>query len=167
MNITINALFFNDDTIHEIYIDEGSFNFIYQIPQIIYSSLISGVINSIIKFTALSEENILKFKRKKNILFLDSHKKKLMKTLKIKFVLFFIFSFFFLTLFFYYIVCFCGIYTNTQLHLIKDTIISFSLSFISPIGISLIPGIFRLSALKAKKKDKKCMYKFSTFLQMI
>jgi len=87
MNITINALFFNDDTIHEIYIDEGSFNFIYQIPQIIYSSLISGVINSIIKFTALSEENILKFKRKKNILFLDSHKKKLFLTF---------FSFFFL-----------------------------------------------------------------------
>ena len=34
LHITINALFFNDNTIHKIYIDEGEFNFIYQIPQI-------------------------------------------------------------------------------------------------------------------------------------
>ena len=31
---TINALFFSDSTMHKIYIDKGSFNFIYQIPQI-------------------------------------------------------------------------------------------------------------------------------------
>ena len=30
--ITINALFFNDSTMHKIYEDEGSFNFLYQIP---------------------------------------------------------------------------------------------------------------------------------------
>jgi len=35
---TINSLFFNDSTMHKIFIDKGSFNFIYQIPQIIYSS---------------------------------------------------------------------------------------------------------------------------------
>ena len=36
---TVNALFFNDNTMHKIYEDQGSFNFIYQLPQIIYSSL--------------------------------------------------------------------------------------------------------------------------------
>ena len=30
--ITINALFFNDKTIHKIYLDEGNYNFVYQIP---------------------------------------------------------------------------------------------------------------------------------------
>ena len=30
VHFTINALFFNDDTMHKIYIDEGSFNFVYQ-----------------------------------------------------------------------------------------------------------------------------------------
>ena len=29
---TINALFFNDNTMHKIYEDKGEFNFIYQIP---------------------------------------------------------------------------------------------------------------------------------------
>ena len=60
---TINALFFNDNTMHKIYVDEGSYNFIYQLPQIIYSSLISTVINIILKFLALAEGNILDHKK--------------------------------------------------------------------------------------------------------
>ena len=31
INFIINALFFNDDTMHKIYTDRGSFNFIYNI----------------------------------------------------------------------------------------------------------------------------------------
>ena len=51
---TVNALFFNDNTMHKIYEDQGSFNIIYQLPQIIYSSLISGVLNILLNFLALS-----------------------------------------------------------------------------------------------------------------
>ena len=47
---TVNTLFFRDSTMHKIYIDKGSFNFIYQIPQIIYSSIISGIINTIVTY---------------------------------------------------------------------------------------------------------------------
>ena len=36
-DITVNALFFTDDIMHEIYIYSGSFNLSYQLPQIIYS----------------------------------------------------------------------------------------------------------------------------------
>jgi hypothetical protein len=32
----INTLFFNDTTMHKIYLDEGKYDFIYQIPFIIY-----------------------------------------------------------------------------------------------------------------------------------
>ena len=56
---------------------------------------------------------------------------------------------------------FCSIYVNTQIHLIKDTIISFAISLIYPFGIYLIPGIFRLSSLRAKDKNQECLYKFS------
>ena len=38
-DLTINALFFNDDIMHKIYQDKGKYNFFYQIPQILYSSL--------------------------------------------------------------------------------------------------------------------------------
>ena len=167
VHLTINALFFNDSTMNKIYEDGGSFNFIYQIPQIIYSSIISGFLNSIVKYLALSEKNINKFKQEKDIKNLDKIRKKLADTLKIKFILYFVLTLFLLLVFWYYITCFCAIYVNTQIHLIKDSLISFGLSFIYPLGIYIIPGIFRIIALKGKKKNMKFIYGFSKLLAYI
>ena len=66
MNYTINALFFNDETMHKIYIDQGSFNFIYQLPQIIYSSLISSKLSIPLELSALSEISIIELKKIKS-----------------------------------------------------------------------------------------------------
>ena len=163
--LTINVLFFNQNKLHQIYEDKGEFNLIYQIPQILCSTIISSVINSLIKFLALENNNIVVLKNAKTKDDLITKEKNIYKKIKLKFCLFFIIVFILLFLFMLYVSCFCGIYVNTQIHLIKDTIISFSLSLIYPFGILLIPGIFRISALKAKKKDKKYLYKFSQFLQ--
>ena len=46
--IAVNALFFSDSTMHKIYRDNGSFNFVNQLPQTIYSAIISGILNSLI-----------------------------------------------------------------------------------------------------------------------
>ena len=151
---------------HEIYIEQGEFNFIYQISQIIYSSLISAVISIIIKFLSLSEQSIIEMKNEK-IKENNSIEKNLIKSLKIKFAIFFVITFCLLFIFAFYISCFCGIYINTQIHLIKDSITSFSLSLIYPFGIYLIPGLLRKLALNAENKDKECLYKLSMFIQDI
>ena len=84
---------------HQIYEDEGDFNFIYQIPQIILSFIISTVIDTIIKYLSLSEDTILEFKREKEIINLENEAKKILRTLKINslyslyLVLFFFFYF--------------------------------------------------------------------------
>ena len=63
---------------------------------------------------------------------------------------------------------FCAIYLNTQIHLIKDTLLSYASSFIEPFGIYLIPGLFRIPALSnRKKKNRYILYKISKILQMI
>ena len=162
--LTINALFFTDSTIHKIYQEEGEYNFIYQLPQILYSTIISSVINIIIKFLSLSEKNILKLKNEKNIDDIVSQKQKLLKILRIKFIWFFNISLIFLLFFWYYLGCFCAIYKNTQIHLLKDFLVSFSLSLFYPFGINLIPGIFRISSLK---NNKKCNYQISKIIQLI
>jgi hypothetical protein len=59
------------------------------------------------------------------------------------------------------------IYKNTQLHLIKDTLISFGLSLIYPFGINLLPGLFRIPSLSDKKGKRKYIYSISKILQMI
>ena len=164
---TVNALFFNDDTIHKIYEDEGKFNFIYQLPQIVYSTLISTFLNLLFKLLALSEGQIISFKENKKTNGLKKREDELRKLLKIKFLLFFIFGTIFLISFWYYISMFGAIYTNTQIHLIKDTLISFGLSLCYPIGIYLLPGIFRIPSLSNIKNKRNCLYTFSKILQVI
>ena len=164
INFAVNALFFSDNTINKIYEDKGKFSFIYQLPKIIYSSIISVVLNILLKSLALSEGDILKLKAKKSKKNLDKREKDLKSKLIIKFLLFFILSTIFLLFFWYYLAMFCAVYTNTQAHLINDTLISFGLSFVYPLGIYLIPGLFRINALSNKKE---CLYKLSQFIQMI
>ena len=164
---TVNTLFFNDNTMHKIYEDKGKYHFIYQLPQIIYSSIISSVLNSLLKFLSLSENDILELKqirKKDNII---KRNKSLYNKLNIKFLLFFIISTIFLLFFWYYISMFCAIYKNTQVYLIKDTSISFGLSLLYPFGIYLLPGIFRIPALSNKKNNRKYLYNFSKILQII
>ena len=38
LHYTINALFFTESNLHQIYEDKGKFNFSYYLPQIIYSA---------------------------------------------------------------------------------------------------------------------------------
>ena len=167
VHFTVNALFFNDDTMHKILVDEGKFNFIYQLPQIIYSTIISAVINVLIKFLALSEKTILAIKNLKKLEDLDLKVKKTIKILKIKFISFFVTTFILLLFFMYYIICFCGIYENTQIHLIKDSILSFTLSLLYPLLIYLLPGLLRISALRVLEKDKECLYNISKLFHFI
>ena len=167
VHFTINTLFLNDKTMNKILLDEGDFNFIYQIPQIIYSLLISIVINFLIKYLSLSEKKIIRFKQGKKLGYKNLEEKKLIGFLKIKFILFFLFSFFLLFIFAYYFSCFCGIYIHTQIHLIKDTVLSFGLSLIYPFCTYLIPGIFRIPALNSKKKNGNYLYKFSQLIQIL
>ena len=164
---SVNALFFDDNTMHKIYQDRGSFNLLYQLPQIIYSTFISSVLIIILNFFALSEESILNLKNNKRTRNLDQKVTKLNRILNIKFVLYFIISLLLLLFFWYYLCVFCSVYRNTQMHLIKDTLISFFLSFVYPFGIYLIPGFFRIPALNKSKNKRYCLYKFSQILQML
>ena len=150
---------------HQIVEDEGGFNFIYSLPQIIYSTIISGGITAIIKYLSLSEKDLIILKNEKNLFFMQVRELKLIKCLKIKFGLFFIFSFILIILFWFYLGCFCAVYKNTQFYLIKDTIISFGLSLCYPFIINLIPAFLRYLALQ--KKSGKCLYSINKIIQLI
>ena len=164
---TINGFFFNDDTMHRIYKDNGNYNIIYQIPLILYSSVIPSLINLILKTLALSEKSILTLKQEKEIPRIIMKSKKVKKCIYIKFSLFFILSLILMLFFWYFISCFCAVYKNTQSIFFKDTLISLCLSMLYPFGISLLTGILRLPALRSKNKDKKLLYAFSQFIAML
>ena len=175
INYTINALFFTDKTLHQIYEDKGKYKILYQLPQIIYSTIISSILNTLLKLFALSENSILDFKKNKDKdkdkdkdkKTIKKLKKKLINKLNIKFILYFIISSIILILFWYYLSLFCSIYENTQIFLIKDTLTSFGLSLLYPLGLYLLPAILRISALSNKNNERICLYNFSKFLQKI
>ena len=163
----INALFFNDDTMHQIYEDEGAYNISYQLPQIVYSTAISFITDLIIFSFCLFQVNILDIKKEKNFVMSVKKSKRIERILILKSIMFFVLIFIFILTFWYYLGCFCAVYKNTQYHLIKDTLISYAISTLTPFGYNLIPGLFRIPDLRANKKDKQCLYKFSRLVAII
>ena len=164
MNLTVSAMFYTDSTMHKIYIDDGSFDFTYQLPQMIYSSLISFFLEMLPNNLGLYEENILEA-RKRNKDSLNKIIKDVYRGIIIKIAFFFIVTYLLSIFFWIYLGCFCAVYKNTQNHLLKDVTLSFALSFISPFCIYLFPGIFRIASLRSKS-HRNIMYNFSKIIQV-
>ena len=152
---------------HKIYEDRGDYNFVYQLPQIIYSFIISFVITKLISVFILSEKKISKVIEIKNP---ETENKinDLFRNSIYKMVIFFILVFLFHLLFLYYLAAFCAVYKNTQGALIKDTMISFAISLlIYSYIICLIPCIMRYSSLNMKNRYNSCVYKASDIISDI
>ena len=64
---TLNGFFFSDDSMYKIYEDKGSYDILYQMPQILYSTLITSFINIILRTLSLSEKIIIEIKEQNNI----------------------------------------------------------------------------------------------------
>ena len=123
------------------------------------------ILNYPLNFLALSNDAIINFKNINSKIKILEKSKFLKNNLLIKFIFYFIISFLFLLFFWYYISMFCVIYKNTQIHLLKDTLMSFGLSLLFPFCVYLIPGFVRIFALSCSKNKRECLYNFSKFLQ--
>ena len=95
---------------HKIYKSKGEFDIIGQLPQIIYSFLISLIFSLILETLTLTEGIILDFKKIRSIKKLNEKFISLGNKIKIKLLLYFILSTIFLLFFWYYLSMFCVIY---------------------------------------------------------
>ena len=157
----MNALFFRDDSLHKIYEDEGKYDFIYQIPKMLYSTIISQAISFLLEKLSLSQDEILELKAIGDIEKIKKGINKIIKCIKIKCIIFLTFGICLLFGFWYYISAFCSVYHNTQIPLIKDNFISFLTSMVYPFLFCLLPGIFRIYGLR---KHIKCLFIFSNII---
>ena len=166
LDMATNILFFDDESMHKIYLDYGKYNFISQIPQIVYSTIISETMDKLLKYLSLSEKEIYEVKRNKNLKGIPDVINKLIKCLKIKFFFFFFICFIFMIFFLYFISIFCAIYENTQITLLKDSLSSFLSSILYPFALYLLPATLRIISLRSIKKNKKILYKISNFIPL-
>ena len=161
LDFSTNVLFFTDNSMHKVFLDYGKYNFIQQIPQIVYSTIISELFDVFLKYLSLSEKEIYQAKEYTNTIEAIKGVEKLIKIIKIKFFFFYTVCFGSMLFFGYFISCFCAVYENTQFVLFKDSGSSFLISLIYPFVFYLIPATLRIIALRAKNKDKRLMYKIS------
>ena len=166
INYTVSAMFYSDSTMHKIYEDEGSFDFTYQLPQMLYSLIISSLLKILLTTLGLYGRNLIEIKNLKN----KSKNESIIKVsmvISLKMILFFTITYLLLFMFWIYLGCFCVVYKNTQIHLLIEVSSSFGFSFITSFILYLLPGIFRILSLKNRNNDRPCLYKFSKLLQML
>jgi len=168
LHYTVNALFFTDSSMHQIYEDEGNFNFSYQFPYIIFSAIISTIIiRLMLEFLIITDKDILTVKLQTTKIKAINMKEKKLKYIKIKFSIFFVLNLVLLVLFWYYLTCFNAIYRNTQTYLIENTFISFGISLVYPFVINILPMIIRMNSIHSSTKNNQYSYKFSQIIQLI
>ena len=161
---SFNTIFFDFTIIHEIYEKNGSYDFLSFLPIILYSFIITYIIIIFIKFFILPERDILKIKNETIIKIANKKAPGIQRCIIIKNISYLIISIILLIFFWYYLSSFGAVYQNSQVHLIKNTFISFAISLLFPLFINLIPGIFRSLSLNAKNRE--FIYKISQIIQL-
>ena len=161
-DIAMNVFFFSDATMHKIFLDYGKYNFVQQIPQILYSSIISQIIEVFLCFLSLTDKHIYEIKGLE-IKTLDEKNKKIIQDvfnlIKKKLFFYFLFTFIFFLGYWYVVACFCAVYPNTQSIFLKDCLMSTLLSFLYPFILYTFPSAFRKCALRCKNNN--CLFKVS------
>jgi len=159
-DMALNVFFFSDESMHKLFLTYGKYDFIQQIPQITYSTIITQIIEIFLCFLSLTDKYFYSIKTsliKRNI----RNIKQIIKCIKIKLYIYFISIFIFFGIYWYIVSIFCGVYRNTQIPFIKDSIISFSIGLIYPIGLYFISACLRICSLRSKNKKFKCLYNLS------
>ena len=61
--MAMNALFFTDETMHKLYLSYGKYDFVQQIPQIVYSTILSQLIEVFLCFLSLTDRAFYQIKK--------------------------------------------------------------------------------------------------------
>ena len=165
IEMSVNGLFFVHETIYRKYIENEDFTFVQKIPQLLFTLIVSHIIEVILCFLGLTDSSIYEIKEmtkseknnEKVIDIIDRMKKKLN--------FFFVFTFILFLFNWYFISAFCAVYQNTQKIFLRDTGISFLTSMIDPFIIYGAKTILRcISLLGCCKKKLGCLYKLSDLI---
>ena len=162
-DMAMNVFFFADETMHKMFLDYGKYNFIQQVPQIIYSTAVSQLIEILICYLSLTDKYYYELKETKNIS--KNYIKLILKYMRIKLALFFVFTLLLFVFYWYLITCFCAVYQSTQIAFIKDSLSSFILGLLLPFLQYLIPSLLRLIAVRSKN-NIECVYKLSNLIPL-
>ena len=106
-DMAMNVFFFSDETMHKMSLDYGKYNFIQQIPQITYSTIVSKLIEIILCYLSMTDKHYYQIKDCKKIS--KSSMIGIVKCIQIKLGFFFGFTSLMFIFYWYLITCFCAV----------------------------------------------------------
>ena len=159
----MNVFFFSYDSMHKIFLNYGKYNFIQQIPQIVYTTIISNLLETILCYLSLTDKYIYQIKNLSKCLERD-RVFKILKCIEFKLIIFYILIFILFIFYWYLVSVFCAVYKNTQIIFLKDALSSFVLGSVIPFIIYLIPTTFRIISLKNQKHKLEYLFKLSNII---
>ena len=162
-DMAMNVFFFSDDSMHKIFLNYGKYNFVQQIPQIIYTTIISNLLETFLCYLSLTDKYIYHIKNLSK-LFQRDNAFKILKCIVFKLIIFYTFIFIVFIFYWYLISVFCAIYKNTQIIFLKDALSSFILGIILPFIIYLFPTTLRIIPLKSQKHKLEYLFKLSNII---
>ena len=160
----INFGFFDEQILHKLYEDKGKYDIIYFLPKIFISFISGHFISIILNYIFLSERNVIKIKEQNDYSKADYTAQNVQKKLMIKYTIFFILGIIFLGFFWILLSSFGAVYQNTQILLVKNTLMSYAMEMVYPFFYNIFPSIFRMISISAKSEY---IYNFSKFLQLL
>ena len=160
----LNALFYTDKYISNVYFNNGILDIVYQLPKSIYSYIATLITTHLLKILSNSKNEFVKlmkgkYKHKTYINLINTKLAKLKNKLLIYFVLVFVFSLFFL----YYTTAFCAVYRNSQTYWIIGCLESIGIDSLVSSIFSIFLALFRYISIK--RRIKYC-YIFTNIISM-
>ena len=163
-DMAMNVFFFSDETMNKLYLSYGKYDFVQQIPQIIYSKIVSNIIEVFLCYLSLTDKHYYEIKalsKNEKIKIFD-----IIKCTRKKIIIFFVLTFLIFLFYWYLVTAFCAVYENTQIVYIKDSLLSFVTGIFIPLIIYLFPSLFRFISLRCKCCDCKFMYSLSGIIPL-
>ena len=168
VDMTMNGLFFVHESMHKKYTENENFTFVQKIPQLLFTLIVAHILEVILCFLSMTDTHFYEIKSLPS-----KEKKKGDKVLDIldrvnrKLYTFFVFTFILFLFFWYFISAFCAVYQNTQKIFLRDSMISFAISFIDPFfiyGATTLLRCISLSKLCKKRCCCGCVFKLSDII---
>ena len=161
-DMALNVFFFSDESMNKIFLTYGKYDFIQKIPQMIYTVIVSQLLELLLCFLSLTDKYIYQIKRLKFKTY--ANVERILKIMKIKLIIFFVITSLLFLFYWYLIAAFCAVYKNTQIIFIKDSIFSFITGLIYPLILYLFPSGLRIICLKNKETRLKFLYTLSDII---
>ena len=160
--LTFSTAFFNNNTIHNIYINEGDYVITYHIWKIILAFILSLIFIKLIKWwITFYRRKSLRMKLLKRYTDAKNEILRMIELYHFHLKIFFPISCALFILFWYYISTVCAVYRYSYWHLLLNWAFCAAFHMGYSIVLNIIPTIFRFFAIR---KEIKCLYTASQII---